>query len=1272
MKLLRVIITISSILFSSFYYTATAEKINNIRITEIMASNSNTIADEEGDYEDWIEIHNSGNEPVNLNNWGLSDDETTPFRWQFPNITIDPGEYMIVWASGKNRKRDEQDQKSGIVREVWWNIPGANVDDLLNHPAFPGNPSHREIENEHFEAPTDIADEYGQRMHGLIEAPKTGEYRFWISGDDNSRLFLSSNESSNNQQLIAEVPGWTNPREWNKFSEQRSDYIHLKEGKQYYIAALMKEAFGGDNLAVRWELPDGTIEEPISASHIYTPSQQLHTNFAISSDGEPILLTTNEGVTIQYIAPTVIPGDISYGTVEGEEGYFYFNEPTPGEPNSTTPYNELIKEGPQFSHTGGFYKDKFDLTLTTDYADAEIIYTTDGSKPDPNNKEGKTYWYKNSYPHGNLISGEKETKLYEDKITITDRSASPYSIAGINTQFSNSPRLPRSNIFKGTVIRASIVKDGALSPKPVTHTYFITPEGKERFSLPVISITTDEDNLFDYYEGIYVAGKVADDWRENNPDGNFTGGTQSNYNQRGMDWEKNAHIEYFEESSNAVLTQNIGVRVHGGWSRANYMKSIRLYSRYAYDDDNTFHYPFFGELPADGNPEKRVTSFRRLMLRNSGNDMHSTMYRDALMQELVKELPFTTQAYQPVIHFINGEYWGIINMRERYDQHHISSHYNMDPEDVVILEANGNIDTGIGGDREHFDNILNVVETQNINSEQIWKNVKSSVDLENIAHYFAAQLYFHNTDWPHNNLTFWRKRDSNPPNNAPYGHDGKWRWMMYDVDFGMALSGNYYSNAINHVMGSSAISARLFRGLLENDDFRYLFLNTVADQLNSCFKKDFVHNTIDRFNDTLEPERDEHYNRWSSGVDRGQSMKTFASQRPQYVRSQTQNQFNLSGTYNLIVEKEGGGGKIKVNSLTIDKNLPGLEDYENPYPWSGQYFHNIPIKLKAVDTKSHTFSHWEGDHIGESSEREITIQSTQNQSVKAIFIASEREVIHYWHFNNLSDESFNRTEADISKTDKKGSIAIEGEGEGYMDIVDDGTIINSYNNTIEGLALRVRNPLNNNHLKLKVPTTNYDKPILRYAVKRTTNGPRINNIYYRTDNEGEWKKIKTQIKVTSEYRIIEADFLNIPETYNNDNFSVKIDFTGDHTAGSDGNNRFDNITLTGHKAVEDQDEEEENEEKENGEEENGEDKNGDKEYIHNIYPNPAGEEINIRSSNNIKRVTVYNIGGQKILQYHLPDNNKKISQNVSSLTAGIYIFEIVTSKETLKERVIIY
>jgi hypothetical protein len=376
-------LTITFLCISSPFLQVNAQ---NIRINEIMASNLNLVSDEYGSYEDWIELYNAGEDTINLFGYGLSDDYNDPFKWVFPAWEIEPGGFLKVWASGKNLKPAEGQNYNGIIRSYYANISGTSVDDLIDHPDFPDNPTSTNIIINFFEAPTNIGDNYGQHLYTWLIPPMTGEYTFWIAGDDNSRLYLSTDETIENAELIAEVPEWTNPREWTKYPQQKSAKIYLEEGNKYYLSALMKEALGGDNLSVRWEWPDGSMEQPLKASHCILQGHRLHTNFSISASGEEILLTGPDSIRIDEVAPMTIPTGNSYGRQpDGSDEWFFFDQPTPEASNNTTGYNEITGKPNISPASGGIFNEPILVTIETDDNEATIYYTTNGSKPGPSN-----------------------------------------------------------------------------------------------------------------------------------------------------------------------------------------------------------------------------------------------------------------------------------------------------------------------------------------------------------------------------------------------------------------------------------------------------------------------------------------------------------------------------------------------------------------------------------------------------------------------------------------------------------------------------------------------------------------------------------------------------------------------------------------------------------------------------------------------------------------------------------------------------------------------
>jgi GH35 family endo-1,4-beta-xylanase len=153
-------------------------------------------------------------------------------------------------------------ERGVISRDVWNNVNGTSVANLTANAGYPNAPTTSGTRTL-FEAPSNVGDNYGQRMQGLLHVPATGAYTFFVAGDDNCELYLSNSADPAGRQRIATVPGWSAARQWTKYPQQRSATIQLAAGQAYYIEALMKEGSGGDNLAVGWFRPGTTATEVI-------------------------------------------------------------------------------------------------------------------------------------------------------------------------------------------------------------------------------------------------------------------------------------------------------------------------------------------------------------------------------------------------------------------------------------------------------------------------------------------------------------------------------------------------------------------------------------------------------------------------------------------------------------------------------------------------------------------------------------------------------------------------------------------------------------------------------------------------------------------------------------------------------------------------------------------------------------------------------------------------------------------------------------------------
>ena len=996
-----------------------------IRINEIMASNATTIADEDGDYVDWIELFNLGTEVIDLTGWSLSDDYADPFKWSFPTVNIAAGDYLLIWASGKDRR-------------------------------MPGNP--------------------------------------------------------------------------------------------------------------------------------------LHTNFSISNSGEELLLSNSNGMLINFIPATPLLADISYGRYpDGSPNWYYYQDPTPGYSNTSQTFDQILSP-PVFSHSGGFYSNEFQLTITTAESDSEIIYTLDGSEPDIENLSGTNFPYKNIYPQhpgdpfGEFLTGTFKSYSYnQTPIQIYDRSEEADSMTQKASSFFNFPYyFPDDPVYKGIVVRARSYRPGSIASPVRTEVYFINPLGRERFSLTVIHISTNVQNFFDYYDGIYNPGIDFDTWRLNNPDINATGGVPANYHRREDEAEFPANFIFFDEGNSfPSLSQDIGFRIHGGWSRSFPMKSLRLYARKRYGASE-LDYPFF--------PEQPFNAYQRIILRNSGNEWNFSLFRDALIQRVVSHLNFETLAYRPSVLFVNGEYWGIHNIRERYDKYYIERTFGVNPDKIDYLERNATV---IEGDNQHYLETLQYMQNNDIKQNEHYEYILTRIDTENYIDYQIANIYAVNTDWPGNNIDYWRKRTNTYIPNSPYGHDGRWRWLAFDMDFGFGFihgtpSSNHNTLAFATEAGNTDWpnpdwSTFLLRNLLENDTFKLQFINRFADLINTAFLPDRVNSLITEFQERNQPEMPEHIHRWKNPESMNawnfeiNRMRYFVNTRPERQRNHILDYFGLEESVAVTVHvSEPQQGFIKVNTIDIISETPGIS--ENPYPWTGVYFQGVPITINATGLDGYEFSHWEGT---DQQTETITGDPTDFEMVTAFFKPKEgngdgeepeyRDLIHYWYFStNLpNDQPLEAIETHFSLIDD-AKLTFHSALEGYpfqpgsyywrkaslerqnapteINYRTEGNNFLPFNpETMRGV--QVKQPFTGdageNTLIFHLPSTGFEQLFFRFAAKDHYAADHIIVDYSVSSDQPTWTTNGLEcdsLRLTHEYQLFTLDFTPITETYNNPDLKIRLRF----------------------------------------------------------------------------------------------------------------------------------
>lgn len=515
-----------------------------------------------------------------------------------------------------------------------------------------------------------------------------------------------------------------------------------------------------------------------------------------------------------------------------------------------------------------------------------------------------------------------------------------YSLDGTPPDEGSLPYEGPIAITATTAVRAIGYANGSAPSEVVTHTFFID----EPAHLPVISIVTDPANFFSNERGIYVTGTRGK-----------SGYCDSAVRNVKQDWERPVNVELYEKDGTLAFNQGAGAQIFGGCSRHRFpQKSLALFARKAYGK-GSFQYRLF--------PDKDVDRFESFVLRSSGDDQVLTLFRDALSQTVLTEyMDVDIQAYRPIVLFLNGQYWGIHNLREKISEHYVEGNFGVNPDEVNLLEGSGGVITGTNAG---YAVMVDYANTHNMADPAQYAIVAAQIDIDQYIDYQIGHIYLAERDWPGNNIKFWR---------ATSGPMAKWRWINYDMDQCFTLW-SVSEDMIEKTTTASGTSwpnpewsTRLFRNLLKNDTFRNEFIQRFAYHMNTTFNPERVIGFIDRYQERLAPEIPRHITKWggkkdpdaletwmspifnsvASWQENVDQMRRFTLQRPAIAAADVVGHFKLSGMSALgLALHVPDSGLLQING----KRLPD--------GFQGSYFDSIPLMVRATPQPGYVFSRWE-------------------------------------------------------------------------------------------------------------------------------------------------------------------------------------------------------------------------------------------------------------------------------------------------------------------------
>ena len=746
-----------------------------LEITEVMTGNATWFADENGRYQDYIEIHNRSNADVNLAGWYLTDNIHKLARWQFPDMNLPAGAYLAVHCSGENRTGDASHLHTSfrLAAEgdtVVLTAPDGVSVDMVQPPLLETDQAYSRTDTgwTSMKSPTPGAANTRQASAAIAD-----ELRTRNAGG----VYIS---------------------EISATSAETDDWIEIHNGGSQ---AVDLSGWGLSDNAGRprkWQFPTGTTINPGQYMGILCDGLDnnsggcLHTNFALSSaGGYSLTLSDPQGAILDRMFVDAQYSGVSYGRAADRSGARYFDKATPGAANSSASYSGRAS-APEYSVRGGLFKsgDQISVSLTAQPGE-RIYYTLDCSDPTQN------------------------STLYTGPISIS----------------------------KTTVLRTRVYADDCMPSLMDSCTYLFDAKNGGG-SVYVLSLVSDPYNLTSAEAGILVKG---------------------NYNNYMKDWEREAHVEVFDREGKLILSQECAVRQQGQTSRDQPQQSLKLIARSQYGS-NVFKGKIFTAREDDW-----CTSF---IMRTANDDQYGTRMRDSVLTSLANSTDdLLYQETEVCVAYINGQYWGHYNLRETANTDFICQLEGWVGQEDTIDYVRGN-KTLMQGSDETYQSLLQWVKGNKTNTDAAYEHISSVIDVKNYIEYLVIEMYVGNTD----------PSDIKRYRNA--SADGLWRWVLFDLDWAYHTDANSISAWLTP--GGTGYRGQtdntLFVACMNNPTFRDQFLTHFGEQLATTFAPESILARFEERYNVLKTILPDHRERWGGSQEKYEKqlskVVSYAKRRP--------------------------------------------------------------------------------------------------------------------------------------------------------------------------------------------------------------------------------------------------------------------------------------------------------------------------------------------------------------------------------------------------------
>jgi hypothetical protein len=890
-----------------------------IIINEGCNKNYNALIDEEGDAPDWIELFNSGSVAVDLSNFALSDKQSDPTMWVFPQKIIEPGQFEVIFCSGKNRNESPPFSfvlsQQNFTPTVGWNTHNLSspfvwdgVSNVVlnicsyNNSGYTLNSVFRQTNTSYVSTLAAFIDGSPAACTAINASAYSQRPNLKINGF----VIGSGTIQNSNTEYPAPYGNWYwAARHQILIRASELQAAGVSPGLIQNIAFDVVETTGEFYNYVDFSI-SSTPENELTNSFLPESGYRTHTNFKLDGNGEMVYLFNNTQTLISSLAVEAPYADVSIGLTPDAGSQVSWMEPSPGySNNSSATYIDTLKKPIVSIKTGIFQSVFYTEIINPNNSNTKLVYTLDGSDPVFN------------------------SSVYTDSIFI----------------------------FQNTVLRTKVfplsASQNLLPSENTIETYLFNIS----HSTPILLVTTDQTNLY---------------------------GSQGIFDNYNSDWIRPAHAAYLNEGVGHpfLFESKAAMRPDGGagGSRSHPQHSFRLSFAHGALGEDPIQYPLIPDRP-------NRLNYSDIYLRNGSNQYLQLPYKDASQVNMMSQGTGNYySAYRPVSVYINGNYFGVYELREKFNKEYFTEHDQANSDSIELLSLSyfyNLVLRSIEGDVANFWSSYNNFNSLSEGNENYFEEADQYFDLKHYTDYIIGESWMGNRDWPGNNIKIYRSDKTN----------NRWRFALIDLELAMSPNGWTDCN-FNHIrymldQSTSLPYINIWLKSIQNTKYRNYFINRFADLINTSYRTENLLETENEFYYGLVLEMPRQFARWGDPGNINGQMQLFNSNhqifqselacRNQVVLNHLQSEFSLVKKVNLLLDVyPDSSGNIQLNTIK-----PEI------YPWEGIYFDGVPVTMEAVAEPGYTFSHWESNEFITDTLSPLFVNniSTSNTVFRAIFKA---------------------------------------------------------------------------------------------------------------------------------------------------------------------------------------------------------------------------------------------------------------------------------------------